>query len=51
MAAFARAVDAEGGGSDAAAVEPVRMIDPPSLISGKAFWTVKRVPLTLTPKV
>jgi hypothetical protein len=29
------------------ATEPLRMIEPPSFSSGKAFWTVKSVPLTL----
>src|SRR6202040_2716016 len=30
------------------ATEPLRMIEPPSFSSGKAFCTVKSVPLTLT---
>ena len=30
---------------------PFRIIDPPSLRSGSAFWTVKRVPFTLIAKI
>ena len=30
-------------------IEAFRMIDPPSVNSGKAFWTVKSSPLTLMP--
>ena len=32
-------------------VEPVRMMEPPFFIRGRAFWTVKRVPLTLMSKM
>jgi hypothetical protein len=28
----------------------MRMIDPPSRLSGRALWTVKTAPFTLTPK-
>jgi len=42
-----RAVDAEGGGTLTLATEPLRMMEPPSFRSGKAFCTVNSVPLTL----
>ena len=33
------------------AMEPLRMMEPPSVKSGRAFCTVKRVPRTLRSKV
>src|SRR6476646_5324041 len=43
--------DASPGNPFTPAMELFRMIDPPSFISGRAFYTVNRVPRTLTLNV
>ena len=46
---LAAGVDAPPGEAAEEALEPVMRMEPPSLKSGRAFWTVNRVPRALSP--